>query len=120
MWQEWATLPRSFRIHNAQCWFRDNPEPKWKPSKCSWVACGCDDSVVIGCDRLYRFRIVRRRMMVHDQAGASLTGEKCPHPLDEYAHSQIGCREKLNVDSGPGQPSEESAQVNSAALQNGE
>src|SRR6266478_384507 len=79
----------------------------------------CDSFAVSGESFLGSW-IVPKRAMVHDQARASLTREKCPHPLDEYGNSQIGCREKLNVDSGPGQPREESAQVTFAALQNGE
>src|SRR5882672_2525450 len=78
------------------------------------------DSVAVSGESFLGSWMVLQRAMVHDQARASLTREKCPHPLDEYANSQIGGREKLNVDSGPGQPRKKSAQVNFAALHDGE
>src|SRR5712691_6640072 len=78
------------------------------------------DSIAVSGESFLGSWIVPKRAMVHDQARASLAREKCPHPLDEYADSQIGCREKLNVDSGPGQPREESAHLYRPALHDGE
>src|SRR5215468_8321451 len=65
------------------------------------------------------FGIVRRSMVVYDKARASLAGEESPNPLDEDAHSQIGCGEKLNMDPYPSQPGNESAEMDLAALHNG-
>src|SRR6266545_3650965 len=64
------------------------------------------DSIAVSGESFLGSWIVPKRAMVHDLARAALPHEKCPDPLDEYANSQIGCREKLNVDSGPGQPRE--------------
>jgi hypothetical protein len=39
--------------------------------------------------------------MVYDQARTSLSRQVSPCPLDEDAQSEIGCREELDVNSGP-------------------
>src|SRR5262245_17303375 len=68
---------------------------------------------------VFRFRIIRRRVVIHNQTRAALARQECPHPLDENADSEIGRGQKLDMDSGPGEPGKESAQMNSIALQNG-
>src|SRR5215469_10413325 len=60
------------------------------------------------------------RVMVDDQARTSLAGQECPHPLDKNAYFEIGCGQKLDVNSCPSQPGDESAEANFAALQHSE
>ena len=58
-------------------------------------------------------------MVIHNQTRAALARQERPHPLDENADSEIGRGKKLDMDSGPGEPSKESAQMDFTALQNG-
>src|SRR5262245_66661138 len=85
----------------------------------SWMTYSYGCPVGIGCNLLFRFRIVRRRVVVHDQTRAALARQECPHPLDENADSEIGRGQQLDMDCGPGEPGKESAQMDFTALQNG-
>src|ERR1700722_2963211 len=57
--------------------------------------------------------------MIHNEPGAPLPRHVGPHPLQEDADSKAGLRQKLEMYSGPGQPCEESAYANLAALEHG-
>src|SRR5207249_1021042 len=61
----------------------------------------------------------RRRTMVHDEPRAARTGEIGPYPLKEDAHAHAGEGEELNVNKGPRQPREVSAQLEWTGLQDG-
>src|ERR1700687_4494196 len=59
-------------------------------------------------------------MVIYNQTGATLSRGIGPDPLQEDARAQTGLRQKLQVDCGPCEPREEAADVDLAALQNGE
>src|SRR5262245_19770910 len=79
---------------------------------------GYQSPVASGFDRSLRFRIIRRRVVVHNQTRAALAGQECPYPLDKNADSEIGRGEKLDMDSGPSEPGREPAQMDLTTLQN--
>src|SRR5216684_1539608 len=54
-----------------------------------------------------------------DQAGAALVGEIGPGPLDENQQAVAKSDEEKNVDEKPGQPGDESGDVNLAELGDG-
>ena len=62
---------------------------------------GYHGPVAIGCDWRLRFRIIRRRVVIHNQTRAALACQECPHPLDENADSEIGRGKELDMDAGP-------------------
>ena len=68
---------------------------------------------------LRRYAPALRSMVLNDEPRATLSGHISPYPLDKNADSKIGRGEKLEVYERPGEPREESAEVNFAALQNG-
>src|ERR1700730_3910110 len=59
-------------------------------------------------------------MVIYNQPGAPLSRGIGPDPLQEDARAQTGLREKMQVEWGPCEPSEAAADVDLAALQNGE
>src|SRR5260221_119789 len=58
--------------------------------------------------------------MIHNKPGAPLSRYIGPHPLNEDAHTKVGCGKKLQVHGGPGKPGRKPADLDLAALQDGE
>ncbi len=61
-----------------------------------------------------------RSIMIHNQPRSTLSCEVSPDPLHKNAQAKTGLSQKLKVDSGPCEPCYEPAEVNLAALQDGE
>lgn len=61
---------------------------------------------------------VSRWMVVYDKTRAPLAGDESPHPFHKNGYSQIGSGEELDVNTSPGEPGQESAEMDFAALQN--
>src|SRR3954451_12359 len=59
-------------------------------------------------------------MMIHDEPGPSLPRHIGPNPLHEDAHSKTGLRQELQMHSRPSEARHEAADVELAALENGE
>src|SRR5712675_1494081 len=59
----------------------------------------------------------RRRTMVHDEPRTARTGEIGPYPLKEDAHAHAKEGKELNVNKGPCQPRQVSAQFERTGLQ---
>ena len=57
--------------------------------------------------------------MIHDEPGAPLAGHKSPNPLQEDADAKTRCRQELEVNESPNEPSQQSAHFDPAALQYG-
>src|SRR6516225_7891152 len=60
------------------------------------------------------------RPRLRDQSRAPLPGQVAPEPLDLDAHTVLQLWEKHHVDQRPQQPTEESAQMQAAALEDRE
>ena len=59
-------------------------------------------------------------MVIDDQPRAASSGQIGPNPLEEDTYAKVGLRQELEVYSGPHQPCRKAADVDLAALQDGE